>query len=306
MIKPILTTLILTFSISSAASSFGTLPSQVFGPKGTLTCSKKERCALPESEQLQAVAEEFLNYSPSRLEALDKIEAEILFASQAYELAVQELFNNRGNAQLKKFLQTGRDKHIKLLDSLDLSAARQLVGGSSLFLIELMALEETLRDADVDIINSKNKDATREATEQKIGSYINFRASAKFHSYKKLDKVKALHDLYRKSKSLAPWIKANHKPLKLNFNSCPSEIRKTVKALRPSVKYDLVKSPLQFDYLNSKDMVKSLINNGFLLSVTCSKKERGNLEHSFDVASASVKLYYRVNNSGKFKASPLN
>jgi len=288
----------LLVSTYSIASDFGPLPAQSFGKNGNLSCHSKEDCLVPSQRAVQKVAEDFLNYSTSRLESLSKIEAEIRAGIEVYQLHSEEVFSSTGNSELKSFLEKGKRLYSDLLDNMGISSARLLVGGQSPFLQELKQLSHSLSMAEAQIINAKSEIELAQINKRSSEAYLAFRTKGRFESYKLIDQVKSLTDYYNESGSLSPWIN-NQLPLRLQFSDCPVKVRRIIKKLSPSLRFDKSSKPLQFDVFEEYAMTKMLVQNGRLLNITCKQKSKGSLQAVLRPKKAEIELQYSVLSTGR-------
>lgn len=286
----------LSFKIS--ASTFGPLPTEYFGPKGNLSCTSKENCKVPSYRSLQKIAEDFLNFSKTRLESLDKIESEVRSGIQLYEQTTEEVFSRKGHGAEKSFLEKGSSLYNQLPSQMGLSAARQIVSNNSPFLNELRALEALIKDAEINIINAITTEQKKDLKTQRELSYLNFRNSNKFQSYNHLSQVKILIEHYEINESISPWLNQKKLPLRLKFEDCPVVLRRIIKKKSPAIKYDLKNKSFQFDIYNSPKMLSNLVQNGRILGVKCVKKESGALHHSTDSIKAGILIEYNLNQDG--------
>ncbi len=293
-----ITLVLLLASTYSIASDFGPLPTQNFGKNGNLSCLTKETCLVPSQRAIQKVAEDFLNHSSSRLENLSIIEAEIRASIEIYQLHSEEVFSSSGNSELKSFLEKGKNLYTNLLNNMGISTARLLVSGQSPFLQELKQLSLSLKMSEADIVNAKNDTELANIKKQSGDAYFAFRSNGKFESYKLIDQVKTLTDYYNESGSLSPWFN-NNLPLRLKFSDCPVRVRRIIKKLTPSLRFDKSSKPLQFEVFEEYAMTKMLVQNSRLLNISCKLKSKGSLQTVFRPEKAEMELQYSVLSSGR-------
>lgn len=299
MFKKFVLVSILGLSLNSQAFDFGSLPSSTFGEKGSLSCLSKDACTVPSYESIHNSAETFLSHSPSRLDVLDSMEAEIRAAEQVYDQLIENVFSLTGNTPFKSFLLKGKGLYTSFLDTLGLSAARKLVGGASPFLLELQELMVLLKNAEADIINAKSKEQIEAQKRKRENSYFNFRNSNKFSSYSYLDQVKKLTEFYHEHKSLAPWFKGTEKSVRINFVSCPLKVRRQIRKLQPTVSFHKDSSPFKFDVLEEPEITESVVQNGQFLNINCVKLVKGALKAKFDKSSNTLTLDFAISNKSQ-------
>lgn len=298
MRKSCLTVIAFGISLNLLASSFGPLPSAQFSQSGSLSCTTKESCNLPSRRSLQKVTEDFINSSQSRLRSLDNIESEIRSGIQIYEHTTEEVFSRSGHGAEKSFLEKGKSLYEALPSITGLSLARQLVSSNSPFMIELRAMETLLKDADVKLINAKSLESKKKLKEDRKNNYLKFRKSGKFQSYKSIEQVKNLISHYEENGSVSPWLNQNKISLRTRFENCPLSIRRIVKKRKPSLKFDLVSTPFQYDIKNTPRMLSKLVRNGRLLTVKCLNKDQGTLNLTNNSDEGSVSIDYNISSTG--------
>ncbi len=286
-------------STYSIASDFGPLPSQNFDDKGNLSCTSRENCEVPSQRAIQKVGEDFLNHSTSRLETLSKIEAEIRSSIEVYQLHSEDVFSSTGNSELKSFLEKGKGLYQDLLNSMGIATARLLVGGQSPFLIELKQLNQSLKTTEADLTNSKDDSELAQIRKSSHDSYYSLRSKGNFESYKLIDQVKTLSDFYKESGNLSPWLSNTITPIRLKFSNCPIKVRRIIKKLSPSLRFDKSSKPLQFEVFEEYSMTKKLVQNGRLLKITCTEKSKGALQAIYSPDKAMIELQYSKLESGR-------